>query len=248
MTIKLAGIENNSTVDWLGHVATVFFLPGCDLRCRMCFNHEILNSEAGKDYSIKEIEDILTENSLLCDSIVITGGEPMLHPEYVEPIIRLARIMGFLVMLNTNGYNSPIIREMMKKKWIDKIATDVKAPLYIPEYAYTVGGNRWALDNELALIKAAYETDTDIEIRTTVFLDKDSYSCGSCLEKIIDQIIPYTNEYHLQQFIPDNALDVTLRKPECSPSLEYLMEYAKKAKTKGIRRVVVKTPNEIIEL
>jgi MoaA/NifB/PqqE/SkfB family radical SAM enzyme len=71
----------------------------CNLQCKMC---NIWKRES-KDMTLKEIEqyaEIL--KGLKVQNVVVTGGEPFLHPDIVE-IIKLLNDYGFSVRLQTNG-------------------------------------------------------------------------------------------------------------------------------------------------
>jgi len=65
--------------------------------------------------SLEEIgEDIDTILRLCrCDSILIAGGEPLVHPEIIE-IIRLVKATGAKPILFTNGVDMdrPMLREL----------------------------------------------------------------------------------------------------------------------------------------
>ncbi|HIZ66535.1 MAG TPA: radical SAM protein [Candidatus Blautia pullicola] len=79
--------------------------PRCNFNCRMCYVHlkpEQI-SEYGKELTAKEWISIAGEakeagTTWLC----ITGGEPLMHPEF-EVIWRELTAMGFFITLQTNG-------------------------------------------------------------------------------------------------------------------------------------------------
>jgi pyruvate formate lyase activating enzyme len=48
------------------------------------------------------------------DGIVICGGEPTLQPDILEFMGKIKH-MGFLVKLDTNGWNPAILREAIEK-------------------------------------------------------------------------------------------------------------------------------------
>lgn len=83
----------------------------CNLTCDACFVENIPESHK----SLEEIgEDIDTIQRLCrCDSILIAGGEPLLHPEIME-IIRLVKAAGAKPILFTNGVDMdrPMLREL----------------------------------------------------------------------------------------------------------------------------------------
>ena len=79
--------------------------PRCNFACRMCYVHLSLEQmkKRGRELSAAEWLHIAEEarkagTLWLC----ITGGEPLLHPEFVE-IYRTLAQMGFFITLQTNA-------------------------------------------------------------------------------------------------------------------------------------------------
>ena len=233
----LGGIVAPSTCDWYGHSSLVVFFVGCNFRCPFCFNYEIIPMH-GKHYSSAELEKIVKQNKVCCDSIVLTGGEPTLQDQSCEEIFTLAKKYGYSTMLNTNGSQIMVIMDLVEKGLVDKIAMDVKAPLFVLEYQEMCGIKDDLLNqiirNNLNIIN---KMGIPLELRTTVV--GGTYSDEPHIYKLIDHISKLTNEYHLQQFEDDHCLDPKLKGKIVSR--EKLIEFAKYAKMKGIKKVVVKT-------
>jgi MoaA/NifB/PqqE/SkfB family radical SAM enzyme len=79
----------------------------CNLRCPFC------SDGAGNPYYTHSDDPLSADKvkELLCiirshtDSIILTGGEPLLHPEFSE-IMKIIKAIGFKqVVLTTNGYH-----------------------------------------------------------------------------------------------------------------------------------------------
>ena len=69
----------------------------CNLACRACFGREALRLPAAAG------ERALREAARLgVKSARFTGGEPLLHPD-LYGLLKLARKLGFYILLNTNG-------------------------------------------------------------------------------------------------------------------------------------------------
>jgi N6-L-threonylcarbamoyladenine synthase len=88
-----------STTDWKGHCSTVVFFAGCPMNCVYCSNHAQLND--GKYVNITDIEDQITKASKFVDSVVFSGGEPMMHANALERLIDHARSLGLKTAVHT---------------------------------------------------------------------------------------------------------------------------------------------------
>jgi len=84
-------------------IASLFLLPQCDMSCRFCASE--------RDFSVMTYEQA---SALLHDlaalsirNVVLGGGEPFLWPHDLERLSRLARGLGFLVQVCTNGVSLP---------------------------------------------------------------------------------------------------------------------------------------------
>lgn len=95
----------------------------CNLNCRHCWIRIPANSyEGDKELSFDEIREILDEaKSMGCRNWYISGGEPMLRPDFPEIFEYIINQAG-LYSLNTNGtLITPEIARLMKRKgqkWI----------------------------------------------------------------------------------------------------------------------------------
>ena len=122
----IKGFIKNSFVDYPGKVAATVFTGGCNFSCPFCHNGELVKSP-GKMKTIEtwEIFEFLEKRKGLIDGLVITGGEPTLWPGLRDFIIKV-RNMGFLVKLDSNGYEPLILEKLFQDKLIDYIAMDIK--------------------------------------------------------------------------------------------------------------------------
>lgn len=102
---KIAGIINNSVVDGPGLRTAVFF-SGCRRLCKGCHNPEAQSFDYGKEYTLKDVENIITLSRNVGDSgITLTGGHP-LEPEnyeFAQELVKQAKEMNMNVWLYT-GY------------------------------------------------------------------------------------------------------------------------------------------------
>ena len=86
---------------FLAGVPSVFVrLAGCPLRCRWCDTKYAWSEDAGRPYGIDEITQVIQHRR--CKHVVITGGEPMVHPGLPE-LVRECKAAGRHVTIETAG-------------------------------------------------------------------------------------------------------------------------------------------------
>lgn len=125
--MKIAGIQKVSLVDFDGHISTTLFTAGCNFACPFCHNAGIVR-EYEPILPIQDIMGYLEKRKKVLDAVVITGGEPTIHsnlPDFIKTI----KDMGYLVKLDTNGTNLPMLKSLVENNLIDYIAMDIKNSL-----------------------------------------------------------------------------------------------------------------------
>jgi len=82
------------------HSVSLELTYDCDLDCAFCYNDR---SRHGAPLSLTQYRTLLADLARLQTLfLVLTGGEPMLHPDFFE-IGRMTREFGFVVRVRTNG-------------------------------------------------------------------------------------------------------------------------------------------------
>ena len=204
--MQLKGWIRTSLIDYPDHIATVFFTGGCNFRCPMCHNADlVLHPAELPNLPEKEVWDFLERRTEVLDGVVITGGEPTLQPD-LAPFLRRVRALGYDVKLDSNGYRPDVLATLLAEGLVDFIALDVKAP---PEkYAQLTGMSELdvsRIERSLTLLR---ESGRPYELRTTVvpgLLDEDDIAA-------IAHWIAGTKQYVLQQFRGVSTLEPTLEK------------------------------------
>ncbi len=193
------GLQRFSIIDYPGELAAVIFTMGCNFRCPYCHNPELVNGTAEK---IEEsyVIDFLRERTGKLTGVSITGGEPTIHGVKLIEFVKKIRSMGFKVKLDTNGSNPELIEEMIKNRFLDYIAMDIKAPLN--KYSSLTKSN---VEEEIIKesIKTIMDSGIKYEFRTTVvrgLLNKEDI-------KEILKVIKGAELYCLQNFIKSKTLD-----------------------------------------
>lgn len=164
----IKGFIETSFVDWRGAVAAVLFLPGCNLACPYCHNYTLVSDP--DSYLTLEVGEVLArlkEFAGWIDGVVVSGGEPTLHPGLGE-LLALVKEAGFAVKLDTNGLRPAVVRELCRRGLVDVVAMDVKAPLEPLAYARAAGRavDVAALAETIAFLKGG---GAEHEFRSTIW-------------------------------------------------------------------------------
>jgi pyruvate formate lyase activating enzyme len=217
MLIK--GFQKLSLIEYPGKLSAVIWTGGCNFRCPFCYNSDIvLNHEKMPTIHEKEITDFIKTRKGLLDAIAITGGEPTLQKD-LPKFAKIIKDLGFSVMLETNGSNPKMIKQLSDKKLVDYIAMDIKAPL--EKYSKVCGKkvNKKDVQKSIDIIR---NSGVDYEFRTTViprfFKKEDAIAISKWLKG--------SKCYYLQQFKPGKTINKAFKKVKPYPP-EKLKEFAK---------------------
>ena len=193
--MQITGIQKLTLLDYPGTVACTVFTAGCNFRCPFCHNAMlVLPEQITQDYlTDDEVFDFLRRRRGVLDGVAVTGGEPLLHkdmPEFLERVKEL----GYKIKLDTNGSNPALLREIVEKKLVDRVAMDIKNS---PElYAGTIGFEHFDLAPVEESKNLLLSGSMDYEFRTTVV--KGIHTRESLIEAA--KWIRGAKEYYLQQF------------------------------------------------
>ncbi|MCK5219499.1 anaerobic ribonucleoside-triphosphate reductase activating protein, partial [bacterium] len=122
----IKGFLGISLIDYPGKVAAVVFLNGCNLRCPCCHNSSLLDSgQKLEDLQLEELVEALERRRKLLDGVVVTGGEPTVHPRLFQ-ILRSLKATGLSVKLDTNGMQSNVLAAAAGAGLVDYLAVDIK--------------------------------------------------------------------------------------------------------------------------
>lgn len=161
--MDFCGLTKTSTLDYPGKIAAVLFAPFCNYDCFYCHNRALLEKEVPR-MNPEEVEDFLEKRRGLIDAVVLTGGEATLQKDIADFAKKL-QLKGYLVKLDTNGSNPDTVQMLLKKKLLDYVALDFKAPWERYREICGVGADPEAVQKTLYLL---LRSETDFELRTTV--------------------------------------------------------------------------------
>ncbi len=230
--MKIKGWLRTSLIDYPDHIASVIFTGGCNFRCPMCHNSDlVLDPDQLPDIEPQEVIDFLVKRSGLVDGLVITGGEPTIQPHLIDFIARV-KDCGIEIKLDTNGYRPDILKTILDEKLVDYVAVDIKAPP--DKYVLLSGRPDLDIANIEKSVQLLKKSTLPYEFRTTVV---PGMLTQTDIE-LIAEWIKGAEYYCLQQFRAINNLDPELNK--LSPySVFKLQQMAERAR-KWVKNVLIR--------
>eukprot|EP00768_Dysnectes_brevis_P000903 gnl/Dysnectes_brevis/1208_a1350_2787.p1 GENE.gnl/Dysnectes_brevis/1208_a1350_2787~~gnl/Dysnectes_brevis/1208_a1350_2787.p1 ORF type:complete len:307 (+),score=126.49 gnl/Dysnectes_brevis/1208_a1350_2787:193-1113(+) len=98
--------ESMSMLDGPG-MRYLIFLQGCAMRCRFCSNPDTWETKVGPTLSVTVLADRIRRKVAWLKprggGVSISGGDPVLQPEFVTKLFREVRAMGLTTCLCTSG-------------------------------------------------------------------------------------------------------------------------------------------------
>jgi pyruvate formate lyase activating enzyme len=125
-SLRVAGLQKSSTLDFPGCLSAVVFFAGCNYDCYYCHNRRILSG--APLISTEYVFSFLHRRRGLLDGVVLSGGEATLQGGLYS-FARGLKELGYKVKLDTNGSRPNVLRAMLDGGAVDFVAVDYKAPL-----------------------------------------------------------------------------------------------------------------------
>ena len=179
--VRVHSIESFGAADGPG-VRFIVFLQGCNMRCKYCHNPDTWNMNDGEEMTSDELlKRALRYKSYWKDSggITVSGGEPLLHIDFLIDFFRRAKEYGVHTVIDTAG--NPFTRdepffskfnELMN--YTDLFLLDIKE-MDNERHSYITG---FSNDNILDMAKYLSEIKKPVWIRHVLVpdgSDKDEY-------------------------------------------------------------------------
>lgn len=210
----IGGLQKFTALDYPGKIAATVFTVGCNFRCPFCHNGEIVEARS-ENFDIideEEVLDFLRTRQGQLDGVCITGGEPTLQkdlPAFIEKV----RDLGFMVKLDTNGFNTQIVKNITEKNLVDYFAIDIKTSF---DKYHLVNAPVSAREKVLETVNFIIENKIPLELRTTVvpgIVEMEDF------DKIVEDINIKNSEilknlvrFSVQGFRPQKCLDAKFEK------------------------------------
>jgi pyruvate formate lyase activating enzyme len=209
-------LRKASFIDFPGHLCRVLFISGCNLRCIFCHNFELIKPKKTNIEWTRLEKILLKSRENWIDAVCITGGEPTLHPQLKELIIRLKEL-GLKVKLDTNGSLPEVLRELLPI--VDYLAMDYKAPL--ESYHRVTACPGLKLEKITESKELIIDWDGEYEFRTTVVtgLHTEEDMLTICRE------LEGARRYVLQSFVPAPGMNDGNGLPDKRTPMSMLRQY-----------------------
>lgn len=126
---QIHSVETLGTRDGPG-LRCVFFLSGCNFRCKFCQNPDTWTLKGAQKLSLNAIYDrllrLLPYLQKEGGGITVSGGEPTRQPQFLIELFKMAHSMKLTTVLDTNGScEEKYIRKLLAET--DTVLLDVKA-------------------------------------------------------------------------------------------------------------------------
>ncbi|MBO4388178.1 MAG: anaerobic ribonucleoside-triphosphate reductase activating protein [Spirochaetales bacterium] len=200
--MTFSGFIKTDLVNYPGLVAAAVFTGGCNFRCPYCHNPEFVvpgsdPAYSDETYTEEEILAYLTRRSAMLDALVVSGGEPTLHPD-LPAFLRRVRPLGLKIKLDTNGSRPAVLKSLICSGLVDYVAMDIKAPF--EKYGLFGFADTAAIGKSIGILE---RSGIGHEYRTTCpkgLLEPDDFPKMA-------KLIGNNAKWYLQTFNPRKTLD-----------------------------------------
>lgn len=199
---RLSSVQSLGTLDGPG-IRYVAFLQGCPLRCGCCHNPETQPVDGGYETTAEELlKDVLRFRGYFGKrgGVTLSGGEPLMQPEFSAAFFELCRKEGIDTCLDTSGCLSGEAQRRILEH-TDRVLLDVK---YTNDQSYRLYVG-CSLDAPLAFLRLLDGMKIPTVLRQVVIPGKNTADgemkrlaeiakSVSCVDKI--ELLPFRKICH----------------------------------------------------
>ena len=201
--MKVGRVIDQDFKIWKGKTSMVLLVLGCNMQCPFCSKGKF----AKNALPCIDWEPSFDRVKRAIEGVVITGGEPLVQ-DHLSIFCKKMKLSGIAVRIETNGSKPELLNELFKRRVVDSIALDVKAPLN--DYARVTKSNVNAMriKESIGILK---NRGIDYELRTT-------WSPDMTREQILETAkLCSGSPWILQGFEPGGCLDPAYDSKESTP-------------------------------
>jgi pyruvate formate lyase activating enzyme len=238
MRLRLSGLTDLSFMEWPGRVVARVLFQGCDFRCPWCQNISGIEVGGGRPAELRMVARRLKEFVPMLDSVMATGGEPLLQPRGCLELLKRAKKLKLGCGIKSNGTNPRKLEKLIP--YLDFITIYVQAPFTEPKlYSRMVGRRVTAevLQRIKESLRIAIGSGAEVEARTTIVPTLNDR------KDIIEEIaldVAGVDRLRLLQFRNVGTLDPSFQELH-PPSRKKLLKLARAAKRSGLSDVRILT-------
>lgn len=109
-----------------GKMSTIVWTGGCNFRCPFCERSRfIFLKEDSRVITGTKILQYLEERQNVLDQLVITGGEPLMHPE-LDSFLKEAKALGYQIRIESNGSYPQHLEDLIRNHRVDQVVMSLK--------------------------------------------------------------------------------------------------------------------------
>ncbi|MBN2460901.1 MAG: anaerobic ribonucleoside-triphosphate reductase activating protein [Candidatus Cloacimonetes bacterium] len=200
----IGGLQKFSLLDYPSKICAIVFTQGCNFKCPYCHNPELVNPSLFREpIPTGYVLDFLEQRKGKLDALVVTGGEPTLQQDLPRFLVRIKK-MGYAVKVDTNGSNPEMLARLIKRKLVDYLAMDIKAP---SDKYHIIAGTAVDIDRIAASVAIIKKSGIEYEFRST--LVQNLISLEEAVR--IGGLIGVADRFYLQHFEADRTLSAEYR-------------------------------------
>jgi len=202
--MKICGFIATTLIDFPGRIAAAAFIEGCNFRCPFCHNPSLVVDTEGN--RVIPQDDILAELGRrrgFLDGVMVSGGEPLIHPELIG-FLEALRTSSLQIKIDTNGSRPEMLKTLLDRNLVDFISMDIKATPENYSRAAGVQVDPERIERSVSLIR---NSGREHEFRTTMV--PGIVSPGDI--EAIAASLAGAERFVLQQFRPDVTLDPSMK-------------------------------------